>query len=78
MLGTPSREKNLRAFLINWLGGSKHHWMWDYKGLKAELETAGFVRVRRAAFGDSGDPTFATVEDEERWDRSLGIECGKD
>jgi hypothetical protein len=52
--------------------------MWDYKSIKAELEDAGFVQVRRAFFGDSGDPMFKEVEVESRWaDDCLGVECKK-
>jgi hypothetical protein len=65
------------AFIALWLGNSQHLWMWDYKSLEAELRSAGFVGIRRAAFGDSSDPLFSLVEDPERWDDCLGIECSR-
>jgi SAM-dependent methyltransferase len=55
------------------LGNSAHRWMWDYPAVEAALRSAGFVRVRRCAFGDSGDPAFDAVEREDRFiDHSLG------
>jgi hypothetical protein len=41
--------------------------MYDFASLKALLEQAGFTGVRRAQFGDCGDPMFAQVEDEARF-----------
>lgn len=77
MLGIKSRSKGLDGFMRDWLGGSKHLWMWDYKSMKSELEVAGFVGVRRAACGDSSEGAFAAVEDEGRWAGALGVECQK-
>ncbi len=56
-------------------GRSQHLWMWDYKNLAHELAEAGFTNIRRATFGDSGDPVFAQVENEGRWVNCLGMEC---
>jgi SAM-dependent methyltransferase len=47
--------------------GSDHLWMWDEASMRRELERAGFVDIRRASFGDSGDPMFAAVEDPTRF-----------
>ena len=58
-------------------GRSQHLWMWDYGSFLPELASAGFTAIRRAHFGDSGDPAFADVEDEGRWQNCLGIECRK-
>ena len=77
MLGVKSRRRGLRDFVRDWLGGSKHLWMWDYKSMEQELKLMGFVKIRRATYGDSAHPDFATVEDEDRWTRNLGIECSK-
>jgi hypothetical protein len=49
--------------------------MWDYKSIQAELERARFVGVRRASFGDTADPRFHEVEERDRWDDCLGVEC---
>ncbi len=76
-LGFTHRQKGLRSLASAWLGNSRHLWMWDYKSLKAELEAAGFVDVRRASFADSVEPAFLSVEDASRWKNCLGIECRK-
>lgn len=76
-LGKEQRPHTLIDFLRQWLGGSQHLWMWDYKSLSQELEKAGFQAIRRAEFGDSGIPAFHTVEDPDRWQLELGIQCHK-
>lgn len=74
-LGYHTRPRGLRAVLREWLGNSRHLWMWDFKSLSAELADAGFAQIRRASFGDSADRRFAEVEDLGRWEGQLGIEC---
>lgn len=76
-LGVERRPRSLRDFLVFWLGNSQHLWMWDYASLSRELASAGFVAVRRAAYGDSSDPMFRQVEQKDRWDDCLGIECAR-
>jgi SAM-dependent methyltransferase len=76
-LGKEQRRRNLVAFMREWLGSSQHLWMWDYSSLSEELENSGFQAVRRAIFGDSGLSPFAAVEDPERWENALGIQCQK-
>jgi len=63
-LGVEKRNRSLKGFLVQWLGGSQHLRMWDYKALEQELVTAGFVDIRRALYGDSSDPRFSEVEEE--------------
>jgi SAM-dependent methyltransferase len=75
VLGQRERPRGARAFLRDWLGNSRHRWMWDYKAMAKHLAAAGFVDVRRAAVGDSADPRFADVEDPDRWRDCLGVEC---
>jgi len=74
-LGTSSRPQGLVGRLRKSFGNASHLWMWDYKSLEVELRDAGFVRTRRAQFGDSGDPMFTAVEDPGRWHKCLGMEC---
>ena len=74
-LGVAERKRGLAALLRNSLGSSAHLWMWDFKGIAAELEFAGFKDIRRADFGDADDPLFAAVEKPGRWEGHLGIEC---
>ena len=75
MLGVPERSHGLLGFLKGWLGGSEHLWMWDYKSMHHELAAAGFIDIRRAAYGDSGDRMFEGVETPDRWMHCLGVEC---
>lgn len=77
MLGRDVRPRGVEAMLRAWLGNSQHLWMWDYKSLSHELDMAGFREMRRASIGDSSDPEFKRVEDAERWNGALGIECIK-
>ena len=74
-LGKKSRARGFNGFVRSWMGNSAHLWMWDYKGMAAELDRAGFRQIRRAEFGDSADPHFAEVEELHRWQGCLGMEC---
>ena len=74
-LGVRDRKRGFAALLREGLGNAAHLWMWDYKGLEAELHAAGFRDIRRASLGDADDPLFADVEKPGRWDGHLGIEC---
>ena len=74
-LGHVKRARNLMGFLTYWFGNSQHLWMWDYKSIHSELENIGFMKIRRAFFGDSTDPVYRQVEDRERWENCLGVEC---
>jgi predicted SAM-dependent methyltransferase len=76
-LGYEKRERYLFGFLLQWLGNSKHRWMWDYPSIENELRQAGFQKIRRANYGDSEDSMFRKVEEKERWEDCLGIECVK-
>jgi SAM-dependent methyltransferase len=60
------------------LGYSSHRWMWDYVGIRQELENAGFADVRRAVIGDSTTMEFASVESPQRWKSHLGVECRRE
>jgi hypothetical protein len=76
-LGEHIGARGLKSLPRAIFGRSQHLWMWDYKAFVPELEAAGFTAIRRAQFGDSGDPVFADVEDPGRWENCLGIECRK-
>jgi len=75
LLGIKKRNRSLTQFLRDWLGGSKHLWMWDYCGIESELHRVGYQSVRRAKLGDSGEEAFKLVEDAGRWTNALGVEC---
>jgi hypothetical protein len=74
-LGEREGARGMRSLPKALFGRSQHLWMWDYKNFAQELAAAGFTSIRRAYFGDSGDPSFAEVESEHRWRDCLGIEC---
>lgn len=76
-LGVESADRDLKSFLISWLGNSRHLWMWDEKGLVRELEDAGFVGIRRCQYGDCDDPKFREVENPERFIDAVAMECRK-
>ena len=76
-LGMPRRPRGLTGWLKNWLGKSAHLWMWDEKGLTAQLSEQGFREVRRASFGDAEAPRFAEVEEKERFEGCLALDCKK-
>ena len=75
ILGQKNGQRGLRAAGQVLFGRSKHMWMWDYKAMASELRQAGFVNIRRAYFNDSADPRFKEVEDQDRWENALGVEC---
>jgi SAM-dependent methyltransferase len=76
-LGVPSRSRGMGGLVRSFFGNSHHLWMWDYKGISAEIANAGFLNVRRAKFGDSEFDEFKAVEDPDRWKNCLGFECKK-
>lgn len=78
ILGEERRDRGVKELMHAAYGNSRHRWMWDFPSLSAELKKAGFTNIREARRGDSGDPMFDRVEDEERWQWDpLGIHCTK-
>jgi len=76
-LGQLKRSRGLYSLIIESFGNSRHRWMWDFSSLHYELKKIGFQNIRRAQFGDSGDPMFCLVEKKDRWENALAIECKK-
>lgn len=76
-LGQETRKHGIVGLITDWLGNSRHLWMWDYKSLEQEMKSVGFSNIRRAYFGDSSELLFKDVENLERWENCLGIECTK-
>ncbi len=76
-LGAEKRDRSVRGFFFEWLGNSRHLWLWDYKSIKIELEAIGFINIRRAMFNDSQYGYFKDVEELDRWENCLGVECVK-
>jgi SAM-dependent methyltransferase len=77
MLGIENRSKGLGGKIKDIYGNSKHLWMWDFKSIKFELENAGFTNIRECKFGDSIDPHFSLVEEENRYWAAVAFECLK-
>jgi hypothetical protein len=76
-LGTESRPRSPGGMLATLFGHARHHWLWDIKAARLELERSGFHKIRRAQQGDSSETRFADVEEAARWTDCLGIECRK-
>jgi hypothetical protein len=74
-LGEPQKNRGWGDRAKALFGRSQHLTMWDYKGMAAELEQAGFARIRRASCKDAEDLRFLDVEDPGRWENCLGVEC---
>jgi len=66
-LGIETRPRGLWRMMISALGHSQHLWMWDEPAISAALQAAGFQNIRRIQIGDSNDPMFAKVEEEDRF-----------
>jgi hypothetical protein len=45
--------------------------------MAAKLRQHGFLEIRRAVFGDSEDPRFREVEDKDRFEGCLAMQCRK-
>jgi len=76
-LGVKSKDRGVKGLVYSLFGNSKHLWMWDYKSLASELEKFDFIDIRRAYFGDTSDNNFHVVEEVDRWENCLGVECKK-
>jgi predicted SAM-dependent methyltransferase len=66
-LGIESKPRTILQHARRMFGNSAHLWMWDEYSISAELDRAGFVKIRRCNIGDSLDPSFAKVEDPSRF-----------
>lgn len=77
MLGREDRARGITGVLKDMAGNSKHFWMWDEKSLITELINAGFKNPRACKFNDSLDSNFKLVEDEDRFQSAVAIECTK-
>ena len=76
-LGVPEQKLGMGGVLKLLFGRSAHLWMWDFKNMARELEAAGFTDIRRAQCRDNPEPRFHDVEQFDRWENCLGIECRK-
>jgi SAM-dependent methyltransferase len=80
-LGAETAPRGLLPSLKALLSHANHLWMWDEAAMRAALTQAGFVNIRRAAFGDNPHPAFAKVENIDRFvahgHRELAMEAHK-
>lgn len=76
-LGRKTRPRGFVEFVKTWLGNSAHLWMWDERSMRQRLGRHGFQSIRRCSFGDAPDPEFHAVEDEDRFQNCLAMECKK-
>jgi SAM-dependent methyltransferase len=52
LLGKEERDKSISVLLRDWLGNSRHLWMWDYKAMDR------VTRRGRSRLGYAKEPTF--------------------
>jgi SAM-dependent methyltransferase len=76
-LGRKQRARGVFGMAKDLLGNSAHLWMWDESAMAEALRQQGFSAIRRCQFGDAADPKFAEVEDQQRFDGCLAMECKK-
>jgi SAM-dependent methyltransferase len=74
-LGLETSPRSVGAIAISMLGNSRHLWLWDYEATAWELAEVGFRNIHRVRYRDSAIARFKEVEDEERWNGCLGVEC---
>lgn len=77
LLGVFERPKGVKGLMTAIFGNAHHLWMWDHYSLENELKAAGFINIRRAQFNDSSDAMFKQVEDENRFESAVALECTK-
>jgi predicted SAM-dependent methyltransferase len=77
LMGGERRSRALGSLLRGMFSNAAHQWMWDEASLRALLARHGFVDIRRAAFGDSADPRFHSVERENRFREAVALEARK-
>ena len=76
-LGKTKRIRGVQGLFSAWLGNSAHLWMWDEKSMREQLKKVGFMEIRRAMFGDAEDARFSEVEERERFEGCLAMQCRK-
>lgn len=77
LLGYKNRNRNVTKILTNYFSNSNHLTMWDNLSLINEVTKIGFSSVRKCKFNDSADSMFKHVEDINRFQNAVSIECIK-
>ncbi len=76
-LGIEKIPKTIGSKITRSLGFPYHLWMWDFASLSDELKETCFIKIRKASFNDSADKMFLQVEEKNRFEDCLAIECSK-
>lgn len=76
-LGQEHRPAGILGVARQFIGKSAHLWMWDEGSLSTALADHGFGDIRRARFGDAEDPMFSHVENRDRFEGCLALQCRK-
>jgi len=77
LLGLKQRPRGAKQQAEALLGNAHHLWMWDRHSLSQALEQAGFHSIRTCQFNDCEDPMFHLVEDKDRFNEAVALECKK-
>jgi SAM-dependent methyltransferase len=77
LLGEVDRPQGLKRMISYLIGNSRHLWMWDEASIREELKKCGFMHIRKAHFNDCVDKAFLDVENGERFENALCMECRK-
>jgi SAM-dependent methyltransferase len=70
-LGAESRRHGIAGFVREWLGGSRHYWLWDYKGIVKELADCKFEDIHRLRLEELSFKELSSVVNPERWQDAL-------
>jgi predicted SAM-dependent methyltransferase len=77
LIGTVERPRGIRGITEHIFGNSRHLWMWDTQSITHELQNTGFTGIRNCMFGDCTDKMFEKVENADRFNFCVAIECTK-
>jgi hypothetical protein len=77
LLGKTNRPRGLKNIIRSYFGNDSHLWMWDQFSLVNELSKVGFRGIRVAYFNDCKDEMFKLVEDYDRFQNAVAVECFK-
>jgi SAM-dependent methyltransferase len=73
-LGFERRPRTVMQRVREWLGNSRHLWLWDDLSMGKALRECGFDSPRVVRYRDSGDAIFDELEQGVTWELALGME----
>lgn len=77
LMGVVSRPRSFKELVSMLFGNKNHLWMWDALSMAEELHKVGFVKIRNCQYNDCEDSMFNLVEDPDRFENAVAIECRK-